>query len=703
MTVGCTSSTSASTPAHPALSSSSNPPVSSSSTAAGHRGLHHSSSFGGRKGGRRSTSSAFPNSPLGGGGGRHSGHHHVSGGGNLSSSSTAAASSNQSASSNNNSNALALANSNSAMAWASDREELVRFWLGLADEHRRQILTVEKCDLLQRMKEQSRLNVCHCDACSRRGVFMDEELEQIYDHFYRELTFSYRPAHTPASFSSSVAVAADDGVIAPDDVISLHSEVDGDGGMSWDHYDDHFDHTLAPLGDGRITVADELLAGDQRKLMIMMEHLPLRETLDFDDDDDESDSYIETEEEDCSDGDYSEDDVLLTDYEDDMTSSASDERLEESRRMFQIFAAKIMEERLLRAFQEKRAADAQQDFLLELEQEEEREKQMELKKKLKRANQKEKKRLEKLQKEADRLKREQDRLAEEEAKKLAELEKKRLEIEKKEKEKAELLLERERLRKEAEEKRRLEEEENANAVAAAEAAKAKKSKKKKKKAAASPPPDEVPVVEVASQEPTLKQQMQLPVKPLQQQMPNLPRVPVNAPPGFEPPAAQMPLQSAVINPPPGIPVPSISPPRMPSSSDMMEIFSKRDNLLPENLMAPSNAPLRQSAPLDFLGRDPVMLSNIRPGNMVSPIGTNSPSGNYRKSDSGLVPSRHHFDPFSSKFNLDISNASSGFGPSPTFGTQFLSTSANGQHPPHPPPTHHSIFPNYPWPVQNSGS
>ena len=56
-----------------------------------------------------------------------------------------------------------------AQTWVEDREGIVRFWLSLGNESRKKMLVIEKEDLLQRMKDQSRQTLCHCEACARRG------------------------------------------------------------------------------------------------------------------------------------------------------------------------------------------------------------------------------------------------------------------------------------------------------------------------------------------------------------------------------------------------------------------------------------------------------------------------------------------------------------------------------------------------------
>jgi hypothetical protein len=105
-------------------------------------------------------------------------------------------------------------------------------------------------------------------------------------------------------------------------------------------------------------VADDFLKNDGRKFLDLMEQLAERKMRQMQGDDDE-DSL----------GDWNPDDEDDED-EDDEDSLTDEQRMEEGRRMFQIFAAKMFEQRVLTAYREKVAAERQMQLLLELEQEE---------------------------------------------------------------------------------------------------------------------------------------------------------------------------------------------------------------------------------------------------------------------------------------------------------------------------------------------
>lgn len=140
-----------------------------------------------------------------------------------------------------------------------------------------------------------------------------------------------------------------------------------------------------------------------------------------------------------------------------------EQRMEEGRRMFQIFAARMFEQRVLTAYREKVARERQDKLLEELDEEDQLRAQREEKKAKEKEKKKERKRLQKLAKEEERLKREAEK-AEEEAKQRAIEEKKAEEVRRRKEEQRmkreaeKKAMEEERRRKEEEKKKRLEEE-----------------------------------------------------------------------------------------------------------------------------------------------------------------------------------------------------------------------------------------------------
>ena len=139
-----------------------------------------------------------------------------------------------------------------------------------------------------------------------------------------------------------------------------------------------------------------------------------------------------------------------------------EQRMEEGRRMFQIFAARMFEQRVLTAYREKVARERQERLLEELADESRLDAQREAKKAKEAAKKKDKKRQQKLAKEEERAKREADKAAEEAALKAIEeqkLEEQRLkrEEQRKKREAEKKAQEEERLKKESEKQRKLQE------------------------------------------------------------------------------------------------------------------------------------------------------------------------------------------------------------------------------------------------------
>lgn len=186
---------------------------------------------------------------------------------------------------------------------------------------------------------------------------------------------------------------------------------------------------------GILTVADDLSGNEVQKLILMMEqlaerHAPPEVTCDVADDE-STPSELEL---------------------------SPEEQREQGWRMFQIFAARILEQRVLQAYRERVAQERQWQLLRELEEEESNEKAREAKRAKENQRKKDKKRQLKQQKEEERLRREQEKAAEEAA--AREAERKRQEEERQKREAARKEAERkeaerkEAARKEAERKRK---------------------------------------------------------------------------------------------------------------------------------------------------------------------------------------------------------------------------------------------------------
>lgn len=272
---------------------------------------------------------------------------------------------------------------------------------------------------------------------------------------------------------------------------------------------------------GILTVADDLLKNDGKRFIEMMEQLAERRMAREEDarehfsrgyghpngsysaphnhppPDDDYDEEEEDEEEDYDDSqdeEYDEEEVYSNPSvmpsrshtecccQDVMTE---EQRMEEGRRMFQIFAARMFEQRVLSAYKEKVAKERQAKLLEELEEEDRREDQQKARKAKNAAKKKEKaaekkkalaeekarREAEKAAEEAARLEAEQQRAAEQRRK--AEEKRKQKELQKKAEEEA-------RLKKEADRQRRIHEQREKQAEQERKAREAKDREKKLK-------------------------------------------------------------------------------------------------------------------------------------------------------------------------------------------------------------------------------
>lgn len=280
---------------------------------------------------------------------------------------------------------------------------------------------------------------------------------------------------------------------------------------------------------GILTVADDLLKNDGKKFIEMMEQLAERRMAREEDakenynsngypnpatlglpphshhhhhhpppPPEDEEEYEDDEEEDGdydTDDEYDEEDMVshcatcLADgantYQDTMTE---EQRMEEGRRMFQIFAARMFEQRVLTAYKEKVAAERQEKLLQELEEEDEAATQKKAKKAKEAQKKKEKAQQKKLALAEEKAKRDAEKAAED-AKRLAEEAKKaeearaRAEEKRKKRETQRKADEEERLRKEAEKQRRLQEARERQAEQERKAREAKEREKREKEEA----------------------------------------------------------------------------------------------------------------------------------------------------------------------------------------------------------------------------
>ncbi|GAQ90337.1 hypothetical protein KFL_006290020 [Klebsormidium nitens] len=348
-----------------------------------------------------------------------------------------------------------------------EREKLKEFWLGLGDSQRQSLLRIEKESILREMREQQR-HICSCSVCGRRRTVLEEELELLYDAYYSELEDR-----------------GDSGEIDIEMIDYQSDEVD-------------LSLSLKAVEGGVLTVADDLLMDDGRKFFSLMEKLADGRAQNGYEPMPDQYGYGEQE------GEYDDEN-----YQEEDEELLEEQRIEEGRRMFQMFAAKMFEQRVLAAYREKVALEKQEQLMQEEEEEEklqaerrenkarkERErkqkkkelkKQLDLEKERKRVEkeQEEQALREKEQREREEKRKEKQRQKEEEKKKKEE-EGRRKSLELKEKERARAVKEAkeaaEKLRGAADEGKTQAAEKGESVVLLAKEAEPKQSKSSKKKA-----------------------------------------------------------------------------------------------------------------------------------------------------------------------------------------------------------------------------
>ncbi|KAG4032154.1 hypothetical protein MFRU_007g00670 [Monilinia fructicola] len=429
-----------------------------------------------------------------------------------------------------------------------ERERIKEFWLSLGEDERKSLVKVEKDAVLKKMKEQQK-HSCSCTVCGRKRTAIEEELEVLYDAYYEELeqyanhqggdgpppmmgpprrfgamSGLQPPNRLPPVFNgqqpSRGRIVEQLGDDEDEEGDEEYSEDDADE----DDYSDeepeeiprnhatdffNFGNSLTVQG-GILTVADDLLKNDGKKFIEMMEqlaerrmareedakeqyananyghppngsmhphshghihnHPPPPEEDDYDDEEDDEDEYDSQEE------DYD---------EEEMDTMTEEQRMEEGRRMFQIFAARMFEQRVLTAYKEKVAKERQQKLLEELEEESRADSQKKAKR-AKDAQKKKEKMLEKKRALAEEKARKEAEKAAEEAllreieEKKAEEQRLKREENRKKKEAQKKADEEERVRKEAEKQRRLQEQRERQAEQERKQREAKEREKKEK-------------------------------------------------------------------------------------------------------------------------------------------------------------------------------------------------------------------------------
>ncbi|KAG0037647.1 Stress response protein nst1 [Podila clonocystis] len=327
---------------------------------------------------------------------------------------------------------------------AEERQRIRAFWFQLPERDRRTLVRLEKEAVMEKMKEQQR-HACPCAVCGRKRSAIEDELEQLYDAYYDELEeYAHQlkdrmPTKTTSvSSTNSVthhAIESEKGkklAHAEDIDQDGHDSHDSDGSQdsndshdsrdgSADDEDDTGDDidglgssidartqllpydapNIAQAAEGILNVAEDLLGNNGEKFLEMMDRLELEGRLECTPrvrvTPSTENTSLEEEEEKCE-------------NEDALTKEL---RMEEGRKMFQAFAARMFEQRVLIAYREQIAEERRLKLLQELEDETRQEQLREERKEREKEKKREKKRIQKQQKDEEKAVKEAQRLAEE--------------------------------------------------------------------------------------------------------------------------------------------------------------------------------------------------------------------------------------------------------------------------------------------------
>lgn len=352
----------------------------------------------------------------------------------------------------------------SGLSPSMERQTIKYFWLSLTSEQRRELVQVEKEAVLNKMKRQQK-NTCECDICGRKRVAIEQELETLYADYYKELDALaeskdlpllplpsmgffqaddvLRGGHQDGNTTEELSEATNRLSIAPAATATtrplpqnLGKEIDEEGDTEEDEpYGFEEGEDVQSLDVS--SVADDLLTNDGKKFIEMMERLAEKRAgriEEIRDGEDEEPVVVEDDNDDEeyeNDSDYSD---YSSEYSQTGESLTADQRMEEGRRMFQIFAARMFEQRVLHAYKQSVAAQVK----AELQQMEEEKKTLDLEKEARdqqrRERKKEKKRAQKAIKEEEKRKAAAER-EEREKREAEEAERLRLEAERKQQEK----------------------------------------------------------------------------------------------------------------------------------------------------------------------------------------------------------------------------------------------------------------------------
>ncbi|CAO3665125.1 unnamed protein product [Rhizopus stolonifer] len=263
-----------------------------------------------------------------------------------------------------------------------ERQKIKEFWNQMSEEERRSLVKLEKKAIPNKMKEQKRPG-CHCSVCGKKSSMIDEDVDVLYNIYYEELK---KCAQTKRQQEGSIDFETDEEVSTKlKNILTIKGSV--------------------------VTLTDDLMKYGGKKFMQMMEKI--------------ADQKSKREQEEPKGEDDKDENKIKK------------QRMEQGKKMFQAFAARLLEQRIMRAYREKVAQDRQQQLIEELENEDRLRQEKGLKKQQEREKKKEAKRLEKQKQKQKQEQEKQEQEQEKQEQEKQRQEQKKLEMEEKMKQEAE--------------------------------------------------------------------------------------------------------------------------------------------------------------------------------------------------------------------------------------------------------------------------
>lgn len=374
-----------------------------------------------------------------------------------------------------------------------ERDNLKNFWISLTDEKRKEIICIDKTEVLEKVQQEQKIS-CTCKSCGRKRSALERQMELLYDtyysavlqngHLYGDQFFTVPDLKCERQPKKEVSVkpqeeSRDQSIVEsllgfvgkqapPKSIVSVAEDLLNNDGQKFISVMEKLSEARG--GDRPISQQNQELANAIRDQLSPAQILEMLGRFDPNFDEFmsrqgpeyyaraeaelleyqkrlgrvEEEEYDEEEEEEEEEDEEDDDDE---DEDDEDEPYHQQRRVEETYRMLQILTSRIIRRRLLDAYKEKLAEDSRNQLIEELEAEERHKKEKEEKKQKQKERLREKKRQQQLAKEEERLKREREK---------AELEKKALEEKEAKAAEGRKKKEEQRLKREAEKKKKIE-------------------------------------------------------------------------------------------------------------------------------------------------------------------------------------------------------------------------------------------------------